>query len=64
MKDNRGITTDNRELTEEECSFIEAFLEHSANVIGTTLRIPTRVSYSVGDLTMHFYVETSKKSLK
>lgn len=55
---------DIRELTEEEGAFIEAFLEHSANVIGTTMRVPTRVSYSVGDLTMHFYVENTKKSTK
>ena len=50
-----------RELTEEEQEFVEAFIEHASNVIGTTLSVPTRISYSVGDLTMHLYIETTKK---
>ena len=49
-----------RAITEEEQEFIEYFLQHAANVVGTSLSIPTKVSYSVGDLTMHFYIETSK----
>jgi len=51
-----------RELTTEEEEYVEAFLIHASNIVGTTLMVPTRVSYSVGDLTMHFYIETTKSS--
>jgi len=49
-----------RELNEEEQEYVEAFLVHAANVVGTILTVPTRVSYSVGDLTMHFYIEVAE----
>ena len=46
-----------RELTEDELEAIEAFLQHAANIVGTTLKIPIRTSYSTGKLAMHFYIE-------
>ena len=51
-----------RALTDEEEGYVEAFLEHASNVVGTILTVPTRVSYSVGDLTMHFYIEVSENN--
>jgi hypothetical protein len=53
-----------RDLTEEEQGFVEAFMVHASNVIGTTLSVPTRISYSIGNLTMHMYIEDTDKQPK
>lgn len=48
-----------RTLTEEECTYVESFLIHAANITGSTLQVPVRVSHSVGDLVMHFYIDAA-----
>jgi hypothetical protein len=48
-----------RTLTEEECTYVESFLIHAANIAGSTLQVPIRISHSVGDLVMHFYIDAT-----
>jgi hypothetical protein len=50
----------NRHLSTEELENIEIFLEHTGNIVGTTMRVPMRISHSIGDLTLHFYLELNK----
>lgn len=49
------------QLTEDEMLRIQLFIEQSVDIIGTTQAIPLRFSHSVGDLTMHLYIERGKK---
>lgn len=50
-----------QKLSEDELLRIELFLEQSTDIIGTTLAVPLRFSHSVGDLTMHLYIEKVEK---
>jgi hypothetical protein len=49
----------NRTMTDEECTYVESFLIHAANIAGSTLQVPVRISHSVGDLVMHFYIDAT-----
>jgi hypothetical protein len=46
-----------RDLTEAEIEYVEMFLEYTKNVVSIALKAPVRLSHSLGDLTMHFYIE-------
>ena len=50
-----------RELTYEELEYIDYFLEYSKNITSISLRTPIRISHSLGDLNLHFYIEDGKK---
>jgi len=46
-----------RDLTEEEIEHVGMFLEYTKNVASIAMKAPVRVSHSLGDLTIHFYIE-------
>ena len=49
-----------RHLTTDEAEYIEHFLEYVKDIVGTTLKAPIRISYSIGDLNLHFYLDTKE----
>lgn len=53
-----------QKLTEDEMLRIQLFLEQSVDIIGTTQAVPLRFSHSVGDLTMHLYIEKTEHKNK
>ena len=59
-----GGTSSQRHLEEEEEEMLDAFLEHAKNILGTTMAVPTRISYAAGDLNMTLYIEDLKKFKK
>ncbi len=52
---------DTRELTYEELEYIDFFLEYSKNITSISLRTPIRISHSLGNLNLHFYIEDGNK---
>lgn len=51
------LDSNTQPLTEDELTRIDFFIEQSRDIIGTTQVAPLRFSHSVGDLTMHLYIE-------